>query len=811
MAIPISRPYTLEMSPAKFPFFMLDVLFVLLYNKTNFLYSNHIFTNKGWREMYRNVASKIIMVLLLMGTLTLAFKVQPVNASGTIYIRVDGSIDPPTAAISSIDNITYTLTNNIYDSIVVERNNIIVDGAGYIVHGNASGIGIDLSYRINVTIKDANIKSFTSGIWLYISSNNNISGNKITNNRYGIYLNYYSNYSIIAGNEITNNSLDGIVLVVSSNNIIRENSINNGHGIGLNNALNNTIYGNNLTNIDYGVWLGYSSNNNVIYGNNITNHIYYGVDIFSSSYNTIYGNNIANNRDGIHLHYSSHNIIYGNNIINNNRYGILLGQASKNKFHHNNIIKNSQQAYVPPSYANTWDDSYPSGGNYWSDHADVDLYSGPYQNETGTDGIWDHSYVIDANNKDRYPLVNPWTPTIHGIDVSHHQGEINWTRVYSGGYRFAFVKATEGDARPPVIIDPNFETNINNGSNAGLLMGAYHLAHPEMNNAVDEAQFFVSIAGSYLKGEYLRPALDLEQEIVNKVIDEKGKDEGKRYLSNWVETWISTVKEETGVEPIIYVSSDSAENYLNKSIAKYNLWIAHYTYDPDIPPRTGIWDSWDFWQWSNESKYASLGYVPGISGDVDLDVFNGGMPKLYNSFIIRADIGITEIAPSKSVIGQGYNVLITTTIVNYGDPIETFNVTIYANETSIALKTITLAGNNSTTLTFTWNTTGVAKGNHTITAKATQLPYETDTTDNTLTDGWIIVAMVGDLTGPDGYPEGKCDMRDVYVVARAFGSHPNHPRWNPNADITGPQGLPDEKVDMRDIYVVARNFGKTDP
>ena len=58
-----------------------------------------------------------------------------------------------------------------------------------------------------------------------------------------------------------------------------------------------------------------------------------------------------------------------------------------------------------------WDDGYPSGGNYWSDCTDVDLYSGPYQNEAGSDGIWDHPYVIDADNQDRYPLVNPWTPT----------------------------------------------------------------------------------------------------------------------------------------------------------------------------------------------------------------------------------------------------------------------------------------------------------------------------------------------------------------------------------------------------------------
>jgi hypothetical protein len=59
-----------------------------------------------------------------------------------------------------------------------------------------------------------------------------------------------------------------------------------------------------------------------------------------------------------------------------------------------------------------WDDSYPSGGNYWSDYIDVDVYHGVSQNIAGSDGIGDTPYVIDANNIDHYPLMSPWTPTI---------------------------------------------------------------------------------------------------------------------------------------------------------------------------------------------------------------------------------------------------------------------------------------------------------------------------------------------------------------------------------------------------------------
>jgi len=176
------------------------------------------------------------------------------------------------------------------------------------------------------------------------------------------------------------------------------------------------------------------------------------------------------------------------------------------------------------------------------------------------------------------------------------------------------------------------------------------------------------------------------------------------------------------------------------------------------------------------------------------------------------DVAIKEVAPSKTVVGQGYSLSITVTTKNYGSFTETFNVSVFYDETAITLPdgknytTTTLPSGNSTTLAFAWNTTGVAKGNYTITAHAEPVIGETDTTDNTRTDGWVVVAMVGDITGLDGYPDGKVDMRDIYLVAKAFGSYPDHPRWNPNADIND-----DGKVDMRDIYVVARNFGKTDP
>jgi hypothetical protein len=112
--------------------------------------------------------SKVIMVmvltLLFTSMFTLTFNIQTVKASGTIYIKADGSVDPPTANITSTDNITYTFTNNNYDEIVVERDNIVVDGAYLTLQGKGAQYskGINLIGRSNVTIK--NLASFSLGL-----------------------------------------------------------------------------------------------------------------------------------------------------------------------------------------------------------------------------------------------------------------------------------------------------------------------------------------------------------------------------------------------------------------------------------------------------------------------------------------------------------------------------------------------------------------------------------------------------------------------------------------------------------------------
>jgi parallel beta-helix repeat protein len=666
--------------------------------------------------MRMKLGKATIMTAVLLLSMALV-NLPTVKASGTIYIRPDGSIDPPTAPIQRNEDI-YTLTDNInitthyVNGIVIQRNNITLDGAGHTLQGPGDSTGIDLSGMNGVIIKNINIIHWFSAISLSNSSHNTILGNNI-NNSNNIHLSE-SSYNMILGNNITsltypidvslsnNNSIVGNnvlntymgirILNNSSDNTVAGNNINGvqysgisiwnnsnnsviiGNNIGyssqgisltltvaLPSPTNNSIVGNNITNITYegivhayssntrivgnsiansgyGIFFGTSSNNvivtdnnitknsvgiyfdpkgsgssnitiigniitengngighygskNTIIGNNITANKYSGVFLVYSSNNTIAENNIKANLYGIDLHYSSENIVTRNNVMANKDYGIYLYYSSKNTIYNNNFIANTWQVYSSNS-VNTWDNGYPSGGNYWSDYNGTDLYSGPNQDIPGSDGIGDTPYVIDAYNSDRYPLMKPW-----------------------------------------------------------------------------------------------------------------------------------------------------------------------------------------------------------------------GLPPEHN-------MAITNITSSKTVVGQGFSSNINVTVANQGDFTETFNVTLYANTTEIETREITLASGSSTTLTFTWNTTGFAKGNYTISAYAWPVPGETDIADNMLVDGIVTVAMIGDISSPTkpGVPDGKVDMADVGAVARLFGVAYPDPKYNPNYDITGPvTGTADGKIDMMDIGTVARHFGKTDP
>jgi len=508
----------------------------------------------------KRITSATMLSVLFIGLLTLAFNIDSAKAFGIIYIRADGSIDPLTASVSSIDNATYIFTDNVNDSIVIEKNDIVVDGKGFTVQGAEGRTGIDLSHRNNVTVKNMEIMKFETGILLEYSSNNILSNNTVVNNNIGIKLwfsgantltdnamvnntynfgveggsfsdfnnsvdvsntvnckpiyylvgalnevydsetnagtiyvinsknitvkdltltnnyhgllfwdtanskikniiaknNYhgvylwnitssivenvtasnneygirlkYSQGNVLVDNKAVSNDILGISISYSTNNTLSKNvaSSNNCVGISLwysdNNRLSDNIAEDNSNNFgtdgSYGICLDYSGYN--ILTNNMVADNLEGIGLSHSDGNALIGNNIENNiRSGIRIQFSCNNVLSGNNIENSgytavfgssgtvaeSGVGIWLKNSSSNKISNNNFINNKPLVDTRSSL-NTWDEGYPSGGNYWSSCKGVDVYSGFYQNETGNDGIGDSVYAIN-DVVDRFPLMAP--------------------------------------------------------------------------------------------------------------------------------------------------------------------------------------------------------------------------------------------------------------------------------------------------------------------------------------------------------------------------------------------------------------------
>jgi parallel beta-helix repeat protein len=285
---------------------------------------------------------------------------------------------------------------------------------------------------------------------------------------------------------------------------------------------------------------------------------------------------------GIVFEWSSNNTIFGNTVEASYGPSIYLQDSSDNKFFHNQFyVYSAAQVAIRGGSINVWDAGYPYGGNYWNDYNGTDFYKGPYQNETGSDEIGDTPYVIDQNNQDRYPLMNP---------------------------------------------------------------------------------------------EYYLPV---------------------------------------GIE----------------------------------------------------------------------------------------DIAVLGVTISKTVVGQGYNVGMDVTVANQGNYIETFDVSVNADTTSIALKSVTLTSGASTTITFTWNTTAFAKANYTISAQVLQFPEESDTTDNVNADSTVLVTISGDVNG-----DRTVDILDAATIsAHWYPGPPIGPLgYGSDADIDN-----DGAVNIVDASILSAHWGQS--
>ena len=197
---------------------------------------------------------------------------------------------------------------------------------------------------------------------------------------------------------------------------------------------------------------------------------------------------------------------------------------------------------------------------------------------------------------------------IHGIDISHHQGDIDWAELRDKGLinklpiRFIMIKATEGSTQ----IDENFIDNFYQAREYGFTRGAYHF-YSVHTPAKAQAQFFIKNV-KLEKGD-LPPVLDVEH---------KPKKQSAEDFKASVLEWLHIVEQHYGVKPIIYTYYKFKMQYLSDPVFdQYPYWIAHYYVD-----EVEYQGEWKFWQ------HTDVGRLPGIKGNVDFNIYNGSFYDL---------------------------------------------------------------------------------------------------------------------------------------------------------------------------------------
>lgn len=194
--------------------------------------------------------------------------------------------------------------------------------------------------------------------------------------------------------------------------------------------------------------------------------------------------------------------------------------------------------------------------------------------------------------------------TIPGIDVSSNNGVINWKEVAGFGIKFAFIKATEGIT----VIDPQFKANWQEARENGIICSPYHFFHPG-DDPQTTARVFMDTVG-VLEANDLPPCLDFE------VLDKSSVFSATYAATSWLQLIDVGLKK----TPIVYSDLGFFEELkLPQSFSQYPLYQAELSTTPKV---ASPWKDISFWQ------YSWTGKVPGISTNVDMDVFYGTIQQL---------------------------------------------------------------------------------------------------------------------------------------------------------------------------------------
>ena len=315
-------------------------------------------------ELTRASITGVMLTLLLIHIVTLVYNVPCVDAQPQTWtVDDDGSADfhlIQEAINAANPGDTIYAHNGIYSEHLIVNKSLTLMGEerSLTIINGTSGAAVTI-IADNVQVTEFTIRDGYRGIYIVNSDGNTISQNNILSNESEGLWAENSTSNIIAYNTISNNGFDGVYMYNVSETRLQGNTI--------------------VSNFPNGVYMEASYDNFL-------------------AYNTL----SDNTNDGFRLEDSDNVSFVRNTVSWNHGAGVNLFNVSACSYHHNNLLNNSRQVRSDNS-PNAWDNG--AEGNYWSDYISTDQYKGPYQNETGSDGIGDTSYFINAENSDNYPFM----------------------------------------------------------------------------------------------------------------------------------------------------------------------------------------------------------------------------------------------------------------------------------------------------------------------------------------------------------------------------------------------------------------------
>ena len=203
-----------------------------------------------------------------------------------------------------------------------------------------------------------------------------------------------------------------------------------------------------------------------------------------------------------------------------------------------------------------------------------------------------------------------------GIDLSNHNGKIDFAKVAAAGIKYAWIKVTEGTTHT----NPGFRDRFKGARDHGIKVGAYHFGRPDTNVGSDDASkevenFLEACAAADIGPGDLLPMLDVEA----------GMKTDDQYNVDWALEWLWKVQDVYNVKPVIYTARWAFNLYCQQARRKelsrlkdYPLWLASYNEGIEPKRKTSLWKTWDIWQWSGS------GSVPGVKGKCDQNWMAGG-------------------------------------------------------------------------------------------------------------------------------------------------------------------------------------------